>query len=87
MISGIQGTPLRSAAAMLDISADDLWVGYVGIGGDLAPGAVEGFLDGHSDLLEPDYDRLVQVVNELFMERDEDHPVPYSDELDEPDPL
>jgi hypothetical protein len=68
---------------MLDLGMDDLWLRYVGMGGDLPLAGLDGFFGGLSDLAEHDYDRLVQVVNEIFMDRDEDHPVPYSDEIDE----
>lgn len=72
---------LRGALAALGIPVGDVWIAYVGLGGDLSTSQIESFLMGGSPLEAGDYDRLVQVANEEFMDRGQDHPVPYAEEL------
>jgi hypothetical protein len=69
---------------MLDIPIDHLWVDYIGLGGELPLAEIAEFVYGDSALPDRDYDRLAQALNELFMDRDEDHPFPYADEVDRP---
>ena len=66
---------------MLGLSRYDLWIHYLGLGGSLPPATVNAILDGHSDLDEHDHDVLVQALNEHFVDRDQNHPLPYADEL------
>lgn len=82
MVPPAQADALSEALAVLAIPVDELWTSYLGLGGDLHLAEVEAFLDGRRSLAPGDYDRLVQVANEEFMERGQDHPLPYADELD-----
>lgn len=75
---------MRAAIGMLDIPIEELWIDYIGLGGELPLVEIIEFLGGHSPLRERDYDRLAQAINEQFMDRDEDHPFPYADEIDQP---
>lgn len=86
MIQPEHALSLRSALLSLAIPVDDLWMSYVGFGGDLSPSCIESFLDGRRALDPTDYDRLVQVANELFMDRGEDHPVPYAEDIGQAPP-
>ena len=80
MIAPAQATSLLAALTMLEISLSELWMSYLGLGGDLPVSEIEDFLEGRVALTEGDYDRLVQVANEEFMDRGEGHPVPYADD-------
>jgi hypothetical protein len=75
------GGPARAALAMLDVDVGDLWVDYVGLGGALSLSQLVDFFSGRCVMSNSDYDRLAQAINELFMERDEDHPLPYAEDM------
>jgi len=72
---------LRAAVAMLGVPVETLWTDYLGLGGGLSLRDVVDFIEGHTAVSDDDYDRLVQAANERFMDREENHPVPYSDEM------
>lgn len=76
---------LEAARDMLGLSLLDLWVDYVGIGGSLNEEGVNAALSGRSSLSVLDHDLLVHALNERFVDRDENHPLAYSDELPPPD--
>jgi hypothetical protein len=84
-LSADDASALRSAVgaamAMLDLRLEELWTDYVELGGNLSQTALTSFMGGHSDLSRGDYDRLAHAINERFMDRDEDHPLPYSDDI------
>lgn len=51
------------------------------LGGNLPSDEFEALLrDGHQ-VDGHNYDLVVQALNEQFVERDQDHPLPYADEL------
>lgn len=81
MIESAEAASLLSALTELQMPVAVLWTAYVGLGGDLLASDIESFLDGTGGLRPGDYDRLVQVANEEFMDRGEDHPVPYAEDL------
>jgi hypothetical protein len=66
---------------MLELPLGDLWMSYLGLGGDLPLNRIEDFFDHGGSLESADYDRLAQAVNEFFMDAGNDHPVRYSDEM------
>ncbi len=65
------------------LSIDELWLAYYALGGMASPSLVRSYLtDGTAEALEPiDYDVLAQAINERFVERGGNHPVPYRDDL------
>lgn len=69
---------------MLGLSVRQLWWDYIALGGNLSAAAIAGFLDGESGISDHEYDCLVQVLNEHFIERDENHPLLYAEELPSP---
>lgn len=71
---------LNAAMEHLDLEPTALWVAYVGLAGNAAPGLVHGWLGGSQPIPDHDYDTLAQALNEAFTERGEDSPVPYADE-------
>lgn len=81
MIAPERAVALRDAQTALEVPAGDLWMSYLGLGGDLPFCQVEAFLAGLVPIDAGDYDRLAQVVNELFMDRDGGGAVPYADEM------
>jgi hypothetical protein len=72
---------VEAAREMLDMSLLDLWVEYVALGGSLSPGKVRAFLVGERLIGDHDHDVLVHALNERFLERGDDHPLAYADEL------
>jgi hypothetical protein len=72
---------VEAAREMLDLSLLDLWVDYFGLGGTLLPEEIERFLLGGERIGDRDHDMLVQALNEHFLERGENHPLAYADEL------
>ncbi len=71
---------LEAARTQAGMSFEDLWIAYFALGGTEEPDAVRAYLSGSTDQAM-DYDVLAQAINERFLDRLADHPVPYSDEL------
>lgn len=69
---------------MLGLSHMEVWFDYVGLGGDLVPDDLIAFLRGRAAITEHQYDIIVQALNERFVDRNDDHPLAYADELSEP---
>ena len=61
------------------MSFDDLWLDYFALGGAAPPGRLRDYLAGGGGPV--DYDVVAQAINERFIDRGDDHPVPYSEEL------
>ena len=72
---------LETARTMLGLSHLELWYDYVALGGNHAPDTILAFLDQNTQIAEPEYDRLVQALNEHFIDSGDNHPLPYADEL------
>jgi len=66
----------------LGLSLDDLWVAYVGLGGAATPLELGWYLaDGSGGFTARQHDYLAQALNDQYVDRGHDHPVPYSDTL------
>ena len=76
---------LDAARAMLGLSVLELWFDYIGMGGRLLPQELRARLAGDGQLDGRDHDLLAQALNERFLDRDEDHPLAYVDELEQRD--
>lgn len=72
---------LEAARNMLGLTEPQLWLAYLGLGGNLLPATLSAALRGEVDLGDHDHDLLVQALNDRFVELDQDHPLPYADEL------
>ena len=72
---------LETARLALGLSVGQLWLDYVGLGGNRPLGALKGFLDGRSPLSDHDHDMVTQALNEHFADRAANHPLAYADEL------
>ena len=75
---------LAAAQHMLGLSVAQLWLDYLGLGGNLPPAAIGAALAGAITLGDHDHDVLVQALNERFIDRAENHPLAYADELPPP---
>lgn len=72
---------LESGRELAGLSVLDLWVAYWSIGGMATPQALMTYLDGTQVPEAGDYDVVAQAINDQFIGREMDHPVPYADEL------
>lgn len=71
---------LEAARSGAGISFRDLWIDYLALGGTADPAAVRGYLGGRAaPVIE--YDVLAHAINERFLDRGQNHPVPYREEL------
>jgi hypothetical protein len=68
---------IETARQHAELSVDDLWIRCMGLGGVLSRPDLEAFLQGDSPLNVQEYNVLAQALNERFMDRDQDSPVPY----------
>jgi hypothetical protein len=66
---------------MLGLSMSQLWLDYLGLGGNLPPAAIGAALSGRRHLGDHDHDILVQALNEHFLDLAQNHPLAYADEL------
>lgn len=71
---------LEAARTEAEMSFDELWMAYYALGGWAPPEVVRSYLDG-SSRAAIDYDVLAHAINERFVDRGGNHPVPYEDEL------
>ncbi len=71
---------LEAARMQAGMSFRDLWIGYFALGGAAEPEVVHAYLAGGT-VRPMDYDVLAQAINECFLARGGNHPVPYLDEL------
>lgn len=67
---------LATARERAGISERDLCVGYYALGGTATPATLNAYLDGTVVPSAAEYDVVAQTLNEFFMGRGEDHPVP-----------
>jgi hypothetical protein len=71
---------LEAARKQAGMSFHDLWIEYFALGGTERPRDVRTYLGGGA-VESMDYDVLAQAINERFLDRGGNHPVPYQDEL------
>jgi hypothetical protein len=74
---------LERARRRLGLSVETLWLAYAGLGGSASLQRVGDFLQNGSGLTARQYDYLVQALNDRFVETGEDHPLPYSETMEE----
>lgn len=72
---------LRAGLAMSRMQLPELWAAYVGLGGSLSMEELAAGLRGTRVLSAHDHDVVAQALNDHFIERGQDHPVPYSEDL------
>jgi hypothetical protein len=66
----------------LGLSLETLWLAYVGLGGAATLLELGWYLaDGSGSFTGRQHDYVAQALNDNYVERGENHPVPYSDAL------
>lgn len=70
--------PLEAARQQLEVTLKDLWDGYFQLGGSCSLVKVQDHMCGGAQLPGIQHDILVHALNELFLERDMNHPLKYS---------
>jgi hypothetical protein len=79
------GEELEAVRRRIGIDLDRLWVGYFGLGGTESQRAVEAYLRGERPVRRIEHDVLAQAINEDAVDRGEDHPAPYSEDVQSSD--
>jgi len=74
--------PLEAARLELGLSLPDLWMRCLSLGGLLVETDLGDSLLGVQMMSPEEYDVVAQALNEIFMERGNDHPLPYASEAD-----
>ena len=72
---------LEAARHRAGLTERDLWIAYCAIGGLASPATLHDYLAGSAIPDRHDYDQVAQALNEAFLDRGGDHPVPYADEI------
>lgn len=61
------------------LTYQELWWRQIAVGGDASPLELEAYLLGLLRLHPHQHDLIAQALNEHFLDRGEDHPIPYSE--------
>jgi hypothetical protein len=77
---------LRAGLAMSGLDLQTLWVDYTALGGTMSPAELTEALRGERTVSDYEHDVLAQALNDDFTGRGHNHPVPYSEDLDNPGP-
>lgn len=75
---------LRAGLALSELDLAELWAAQAGLGGMLTRDEIEATLCGMREPTAYEHDLLAQALNDHFTERGQNHPVAYSDGLDDP---
>ncbi len=71
---------LEAARTNAGMSFTEVWIAYFALGGAARPHVVRSYLRGwHRGSF--DYDVLAHAINERYVDRGLNHPVPYRDEF------
>jgi len=70
---------VNEARAALGLSVPALWVAYVGLGGSATLPGLQQYLDDGSGFTAREYDFVAQALNDSYIDRGGNHPVPYSE--------
>jgi len=72
---------LDAARQEVGLSEDELWVAYVALGGSLSGPQLRQFFHDGQTLSAREYDYLAQALNDRYIDRGENHAVPYAEVL------
>ncbi len=70
---------LEEARRRAAIPIEDLWLRYFSLGGRASPLELEAFLRGALHPEAAEYNMIAHALNEHYMLRGENHPVPYAE--------
>ena len=76
---------LQAGREMLGLSLGEVWIAYMRLGGNLPPYAINAYLQGGPEISDHDYNILAQALNEHFLDRENNHPIAYVEDLPRPD--
>ena len=69
---------LDAARRQLELTMLDLWTAYFALGGHHDPATLTAYLAGEGDTAaNSDHDIIVHALNESYLDRGQDHPLPY----------
>ena len=71
---------IEAARIQAGMSVTELWLAYFALGGVASVGAMRSYLHGIGSV-PMEYDVLAQALNESFVDRGGNHPVPYHEDL------
>jgi hypothetical protein len=75
----LRNTAIAAARQELALTAQELWLGYVGVGGNRTLAVVRTWLVDGAEIPDREYDFLAQALNDRFVDRGLSHAVPYSE--------
>jgi hypothetical protein len=70
---------LQNGFVRSGLSYHDLWWRQLAIGGDASALELEAYLLGLLNLSSHQHDLIAQALNEHYLDRNQDHPVAYSE--------
>jgi hypothetical protein len=73
---------IETARQHAELSIDDLWIRCVSLGSMVSRPELEAFLQGEFQLDSHEYNVVAHALNERFMDRDQDSPVPYATSIE-----
>ncbi|HZZ46137.1 MAG TPA: hypothetical protein VFE65_04575 [Pseudonocardia sp.] len=68
---------IRSAVAASGLTDEEIWTGYLAMGGTLRAGQLTEALSGQRQLSRAQHNRLAAALNEHFFDEGQRDPVPY----------
>lgn len=69
---------LEAARRSLALTVMDLWIAYFALGGMRDAHRLGSYLRGQDGTTDSDHDVIVHALNEMFSDRGQDSPIPYS---------
>jgi hypothetical protein len=63
----------------LGLSLGDLWLAYLGVGGSATLPQLDAYLTGGTGFNGAQHDYVAQALNDCFVGRGGNHPVPYAE--------
>ena len=73
---------LAAGIGATGMSPEDLWVGYLAVGGSQLPAYVDEVLTGRRPLVPDQYDLLAQAVNDRSVHLGQPPSMPYFSDID-----
>jgi hypothetical protein len=75
----VRNSAIAAARQELALTPQEVWLGYVSVGGDRTLAVMRTWLTGGAEIPDRDYDFIAQALNDRFIERGLNHPVAYSE--------
>jgi hypothetical protein len=72
---------LRAGLALSGLSHEQLWLRCLAVGGTFSRDGLDAALSGRRRLTTYEHNVIAQALNDFFVERGQNHPVAYADEL------